>query len=212
MKFKMNVPNTLTMIRIFCTPLMILMFLLPIPKGIGVFIALGIYVLACITDFLDGHIARKYNLITDFGKFMDQIADKFITTTAMFLVLFGKFSVAANWLSVLMFLIVVLRDILISGIRMVAANKNVVIAADIFGKVKSFFLDVASMVLILYIGLEAVTSCDFLRYIKVFGLSLMIVGVALTVVSCVNYTVQAIKKLTAEPEVELAVSSDEDGE
>ena len=212
MKFKMNVPNTLTMIRIFCTPLMILMFLLPIPKGIGVFIALGIYVLACITDFLDGHIARKYNLITDFGKFMDQIADKFITTTAMFLVLFGKLSVAANWLAVLMFLIVVLRDILISGIRMVAANKNVVIAADIFGKVKSFFLDVASMVLILYIGLEAVTSCDFLRYIKVFGLSLMIVGVALTVVSCVNYTVQAIKKLTAEPEVELAVSSDEDGE
>ena len=212
MKFKMNVPNTLTMIRIFCTPLMILMFLLPIPKGIGVFVALGIYVLACITDFLDGHIARKYNLITDFGKFMDQIADKFITTTAMFLVLFGKISVAANWLAVLMFLIVVLRDILISGIRMVAANKNVVIAADIFGKVKSFFLDIASMVLILYIGLEAVTSCDFLRYIKVFGLSLMSVGVALTVVSCVNYTVQAIKKLTAESEVELAVSSDEDGE
>ena len=81
MKFKMNVPNTLTMIRIFCTPLMILMFLLPIPKGIGVFIALGIYVLACITDWLDGYIARKYNMITDFGKFMDQIADKFITTT-----------------------------------------------------------------------------------------------------------------------------------
>ena len=212
MKFKMNVPNTLTMIRIFCTPLMILMFLLPIPKGIGVFIALGIYVIACITDWLDGYIARKYNLITDFGKFMDQIADKFITTTAMILVLFGKVSVTANWLAILMLLIVVLRDILISGIRMVAANKNVVIAADIFGKVKSFFLDLASMVLILYIGLSAVTSCEFLRYIQIFGLSLMIIGVALTVVSCVNYTVQAIKKLTAESKVELAVSSDEDGE
>ena len=211
MKFKMNVPNTLTMIRIFCTPLMILMFLLPIPKGIGIFIALGIYVLACITDFLDGYIARKYNLITDFGKFMDQIADKFITTTAMFLVLFGNIAVTSNWLAILMFLIVILRDILISGIRMVAANKNVVIAADIFGKVKSFFLDVASMVVLLYIGLTKVTSCDFLRYIKVFGLSLMIIGVALTIVSCVNYTVQAIKKLTA-PEVELAVSSDEDAE
>ena len=212
MKFKMNVPNTLTMIRIFCTPLMILMFLLPIPKGIGVFIALGIYVLACITDWLDGYIARKYNMITDFGKFMDQIADKFITTTAMILVLFGKVSVTANWLAILMLLIVVLRDILISGIRMVAANKNVVIAADIFGKVKSFFLDLASMVLILFIGLKAVTSCDFLKYVQVFGLSLMIIGVALTVVSCVNYTVQAIKKLTAEPEVELTVASDEDGE
>lgn len=212
MKFKMNVPNTLTMIRIFCTPLMILMFLLPIPKGIGVFVALGIYVLACITDWLDGFIARKYNLITDFGKFMDQIADKFITTTAMFLVLFGNIAVASNWLAILMFLIVVLRDILISGIRMVAANKNVVIAADIFGKVKSFFLDLASMVLILYIGLAKVATCDFLRYVRVFGLSLMIIGVALTVVSCVNYTIQAIKKLTAEPAVELAVSSDEDAE
>lgn len=211
MKFKMNVPNTLTMIRIFCTPLMILMFLLPIPKGIGVFIALGIYVLACITDWLDGYIARKYNMITDFGKFMDQIADKFITTTAMILVLFGKASVTANWLAILMLLIVVLRDILISGIRMVAANKNVVIAADIFGKVKSFFLDLASMILILYIGLTAVTSCNFLKYVQVFGLSLMIIGVALTIVSCVNYTVQAIKKLTAQ-EVELTTADDKDDE
>ena len=208
MKFKMNVPNALTMVRIFCTPLIILMFLLPIPKGIGVFISLGIYVLACITDFLDGYIARKYNLITDFGKFMDQIADKFLTTTAMFLVLFGRGAVTANWLAVLMFLIVVLRDILISGIRMVAANKNVVIAADIFGKVKSFFLDVASMILILYVGLREVVSCEFLRYVQVFGLSLMIIGVVLTIVSCVNYTISAIKSLTKQ-EVEIVASEEE---
>lgn len=209
MKFKMNVPNTLTMIRIFCTPLMVLMFLLPIPKGIGVFIALGIYVLACITDSLDGHIARKYNLITDFGKFMDQIADKFITTTAMILVLFGREAVTVKWLSVLMILIVVLRDILLSGIRMVAANKNVVIAADIFGKVKSFFLDVSSMILILFIGLREVCTCDFLRYVQVFGLSLMIVGVVLSVISCVNYTLKAIKSLTKE-EVTVPISEAEE--
>lgn len=208
MKFKMNVPNALTMVRIFCTPLMVLMFLLPIPKGIGVFIALGIYVLACLTDFLDGYIARKYNLITDFGKFMDQIADKFITTTAMILVLFGKISVTANWLAVLMLLIVVLRDILISGIRMVAANNNVVIAADIFGKVKSFFLDLASMVLILYISLTKVTTSDFLSYVQVFGLSLMIIGVVLSVVSCVNYTVSAIKQLS-KPSIEIQEAEEE---
>lgn len=206
----MNVPNALTMVRIFCTPLMVLMFLLPIPKGIGVFIALGIYVLACITDFLDGYIARKYNLITDFGKFMDQIADKFITTTAMILVLFGNISVTAKWLAVLMLLIVVLRDILISGIRMVAANNNVVIAADIFGKVKSFFLDVSSMVLLLYIGLTKVTNCDFLRYVQVFGLSLMIIGVVLSVVSCVNYTLSAIKQLSKqENDIEKAEEIDD---
>ena len=143
MKFKMNVPNALTMFRIFCTPIMVLLFLLPIPNGVGVFVALGIYVLACFTDLLDGKIARKYNLITDFGKFMDQIADKFITTTAMILVLFE--GVTWKWLAIVMLLVVVLRDILIGGIRMVAANKNFVIAADIYGKVKSLFLDVASM-------------------------------------------------------------------
>lgn len=210
MKFKMNIPNTLTMIRIFCTPLMALMFLLPIPKGIGVFIALGIYVLACITDSLDGHIARKYNMITDFGKFMDQIADKFITTTAMILVLFGSAPVTCKWLSVLMLLIVVLRDILISGIRMVAANNNVVIAADIFGKVKSFFLDVSAMVLMLFVGLREVIANDFLRYVQVFGISLMIIGVVLTIISCVNYTVQAIKKLSAQEVPEEIIAEDEE--
>ena len=80
MKISWNVPNILTMIRMACTPAVIVLFLLNIPNGVGVFVALGIYILACFTDFLDGYIARKYNLITDFGKFMDQIADKAITT------------------------------------------------------------------------------------------------------------------------------------
>ena len=210
MKFKMNIPNTLTMIRIFCTPLMILMFLLPIPKGIGVFIALGVYIAACITDFLDGHIARKYNMITDFGKFMDQIADKFITTTAMILVLFGRGAVTANWLAILMLLVVVLRDILIGGIRMVAANNNIVIAADIFGKVKSLFLDLAAMVLMLYVGLREATTSEFLNYVQVFGLSLMIIGVALTIVSCVNYTCKAVKELSKDEKDEEVNTEDDE--
>lgn len=193
MKFKMNVPNWLTMIRIFCTPVMVLMFLLPIANGIGVYIALGIYGLACLTDLLDGKIARKYNLVTDFGKFMDQIADKFITTTAMILVLFA--GVTENWLAVLMLLIVVLRDILISGIRMVAANKNLVISADIYGKVKSFFLDVASMILMLYVGLRSVLSNNFVEILRAAGLAIMLVGVLLSIISCVNYTLKAIRGL-----------------
>lgn len=193
MKFKMNVPNWLTMIRIFCTPLMVLMFLLPIANGIGIFVALGIYVLACLTDFLDGKIARKYNLITDFGKFMDQIADKFITTTAMILVLFA--GVTQNWLAILMLLVVVLRDILIGGIRMVAANKNFVIAADIYGKIKSFFLDVASMILMLYVGLSSTLSNNFVEILRAAGLAIMLVGVLLSIISCINYSVKAIKGL-----------------
>ena len=199
---KMNIPNQLTMVRLFCTPIMIALFLIDIPNGIGIFIALGIYVLACMTDFLDGYIARKYNMITDFGKFMDQIADKFITTSALILVLVS--GVTIEWLAVLMILVVVLRDILISGIRMVAANKKIVIAADIFGKVKSLFLDLASMVLMLYIGLISVlpggSDAEIFKgfgveYVRCFGLGLMIVGVVLTIVSAINYSVNAVKSL-----------------
>ncbi len=211
MKIKMNVPNTLTMIRIFCTPLMVLMFLLPIPKGVGVYVALGIYIFGCFTDLLDGKIARKYNLITDFGKFMDQIADKFITTTAMILVLFA--GVTTNWLAILMLLIVVLRDILISGIRMVAANKNFVIAADIYGKVKSFFLDVANMVLMLYVGLSStLQDTNFSEIVRYLGLAIMIVGVVLSVISCVNYSVKAVKALEAKTEVSSDTPREEDEE
>lgn len=188
-----NVPNILTISRIIFTPIVVLFFLLPIPKGIGVFVALGIYILGCFTDLLDGKIARKYNLISDFGKFMDQIADKFITTTAMILVLFSN--VTYLWLEIVMLLVVVLRDILLSGIRMVAANKNVVIAADIFGKIKSFFLDVSNMVLMLFVGLRACTDGSVVTIIGYVGLTLMLIGVVLSVISCINYSKNAVTAL-----------------
>ncbi|MBQ8206162.1 MAG: CDP-diacylglycerol--glycerol-3-phosphate 3-phosphatidyltransferase, partial [Bacilli bacterium] len=192
-----NVPNILTMSRIACTPLIVLFFLLPIPYGIGIYIAFAIYVLGCLTDMVDGHIARKYNLISDFGKFMDQIADKFITTTAMILVMFAN--VTYGWLSIIMLLIVVLRDILIGGIRMVAANKNVVIAADIFGKVKSLFLDTANSFLLFYIAISCnLSGYFFIDVIKYSGLSLMIIGVLLSVLSCYNYSKNALKALNGK--------------
>ena len=200
MKINKNVPNILTMTRIGFTPIIVLLFLLPIPKGIGVFVALGLYVLGCLTDLFDGKIARKYNLVSDFGKFMDQIADKFITTTAMILVLFA--GITYNWLAILMVLIVVLRDILISGIRMFAASKNYVIPADIYGKVKSFFLDAGAMILMLYVGLREVATCEFVNYVKYFGLAIMIVGVVLSIISCVNYSVKAVKVLTKKDDKE----------
>ena len=180
----MNLPNKLTISRIICTPLLILFYMLPIPYGIGKFIALAIYILACITDLLDGKIARKYNLVTDFGKFSDQIADKFLTTSALILVLFS--GVTYWWLEVLIVLIVVLRDILISGIRMLAAKNGTVIAADIFGKVKSFVLDVALMIMILYIGLNCVLpgKVDFIRIIGLVG---VVAGGVLALISCINY-------------------------
>lgn len=209
-----NVPNILTMSRIACTPLVVLFFLLPIPYGIGKYIAFAIYVLACFTDLLDGKIARKYNLISDFGKFMDQIADKFITTTSMILVLFlGAVSGwIPMWASVIMLLIVVLRDILLGGIRMVAANKNIVIAADIFGKIKSLFLDTANAVLLFYVALSVCVDNWFTKELKYLGLSLMIVGVTLSVISCVNYIKGAIDGLKAKETEDSAETENEEVE
>jgi len=202
-----NVPNILTITRIAFTPILVLFYLLPIKNGIGIYIALGIYIVGCFTDLLDGKIARKYNLVSDFGKFMDQIADKFITTTAMILVLFSN--VTYVWLEIVMLLIVVLRDILISGIRMVAANKSIVISADIYGKVKSFFLDVANMVLMLYIALSATLDNTFVSVTKYVGLGLMGVGVILTIVSCINYSHSAVVELKKKKLQSLAVTAEE---
>ena len=197
----MNLPNKLTVLRIVLIPFMMFFYLASfIPHGIGKIVALAIFIIAALTDLLDGKIARKYNLVSDFGKFMDQIADKFITTTAMILVLFA--GITYNWLAVLMLLIVVLRDILISGIRMFAASKNYVIPADIYGKVKSFFLDAGAMILMLYVGLREVATCEFVNYVKYFGLAILIVGVVLSIISCVNYSVKAVKVLTKKEDKE----------
>ena len=184
----MNLPNKLTLSRIFCTPLLVIFYLLPIPYGIGKFLALLVYIIACLTDLFDGKIARKYNLITDFGKFADQIADKFITTTALILILFSN--ILNIYISIIILLVVVLRDILISGIIMLAAKNGSVIAADIFGKIKSFVLDLGCMIAVFYVGMFSIFGNDveFIRIIAIVGI---IGGTILAFISCVNYIINA---------------------
>lgn len=196
----MNLPNKITLTRIFLTPFMILFFLLPIEHGIGVFIALFIFILASLSDMLDGKIARKYNLITNFGKFMDQIADKFIATTAIILILFCN--ILPTWVACLIIIIISCRDTLVSGIRQISASKGIVIPADIFGKCKSLFLDTSSMVLMLYIGLTraGVTVELLLNIIYYLGITLLLVGTILTIVSGINYTIKAIPCLKEKSE------------
>ncbi|MBQ7452775.1 MAG: CDP-diacylglycerol--glycerol-3-phosphate 3-phosphatidyltransferase [Clostridia bacterium] len=188
---KLNLANKLTISRIICTPLMVLLFLLPIPLGIGKFFALGVYIIACVTDFFDGKVARKYNQVSDFGKFADQIADKFLTTSALICV---AFYITDAWLATLVILVVVLRDILISGVRMLAAKDGVVIAADIFGKIKSFVLDCGCIVAMFYIG------CAFAGWMSNFFRVLALVGVVggaiLALISCCIYMTNAWPLIT----------------
>lgn len=125
----MNLPNKLTLLRIIMILPFLLVLYLDVPGA--AYIALAIFILASLTDMLDGKIARKHNLITDFGKFADPLADKMLVTAAM--IWFVESGQMPGWA----LLIVILREFAVSGLRMVASDKGRVIAAGWSGKVKT---------------------------------------------------------------------------
>ena len=125
----MNLPNKLTLLRIIMIPVFVVLLYLDFP--FNNLMALAVFILASITDTLDGYIARKYNLITDFGKFMDPIADKLLVTAAM--LVFVDWHMMPAWVVI----VVVAREFIVSALRLVAANNGRVIAAGWSGKVKT---------------------------------------------------------------------------
>lgn len=125
----MNLPNKLTLLRIIMIPVFVVLLYLDFP--FNNLVALAVFILASITDTLDGYIARKYNLITDFGKFMDPIADKLLVTAAM--QVFVDWHMMPAWVVI----VVVAREFIVSALRLVAANNGRVIAAGWSGKVKT---------------------------------------------------------------------------
>lgn len=128
----MNLPNKLTLMRIAMTPLFMTAMLIEFPHHY--LVALLLFVLASITDALDGYIARKYNLITNFGKFMDPLADKMLTTAALIAFMAQNFGYGMEWVLFL----VLLREFAVSALRLVvSANSKVVIAANMWGKLKT---------------------------------------------------------------------------
>lgn len=147
----MNLPNKLTLSRVIAIPLFIVFFVLGTLgngihyNGINIYRAMAsaIFVAASITDYFDGKIARERNLITNFGKLMDPLADKMLVITAMMLLTESK---EVNYLCTL---IVVLRELTISSIRLIALEKGIVIAASIWGKLKTS-TQMVSLVLILF--------------------------------------------------------------
>lgn len=142
----MNLPNKITIFRVFMIPLFVVLMMLQRIPG-NEFYALAVYAIACISDALDGHIARKYNLITDFGKFMDPVADKLLVCSA--LICFVEQGLMPAWIA----LIIIARELVIDGFRLVAATKGIVIAASIWGKAKTVVQMIACFVLILNVDL-----------------------------------------------------------
>ena len=127
----MNTANKLTILRVFLIPVFLLVLYLQVPGAN--YWALAIFIAASLTDTLDGYIARHYNQVTDFGKFMDPLADKCLVVAAM--LWFVEIGQMPGW--ALLVVIVVIREFAVSGLRMVAADKGRVIAAGWSGKVKT---------------------------------------------------------------------------
>lgn len=186
----MNLPNKLTMGRILAIPAMVIIAYIPYLRNIffcdvsyANFINFIIFALASITDFLDGFIARKYNLVTTFGKFADPLADKILVVTT-FLILFmqGKTvdfeSVQLELIPMWGLAIILFREFTVSGVRLVAAQRGEVIAAGWSGKVKTFETMVAICVLF-FSGLHFV--------VEVIGLVLMYISIILTLYSGIEY-------------------------
>lgn len=176
----MNLPNKLTVLRVILIPFFVVSMM--IENGANQtfrYVAAAIFIIASLTDMLDGKIARKYNLVTNFGKFMDPLADKLLVCSALIcLIQLGQ-------LPAWMVIIIVSREFIISGFRLVAAEQGIVIAASYWGKFKTTFQMIAVVLMILNFGaLSAVTLiCTWAALI-------------LTIISLVDYIAKNHKVLT----------------
>lgn len=171
----MNLPNKLTIFRIILIPFFVFFLLAPYFEGYGNYIAVVIFIFASLTDLLDGKIARKYNLVTDFGKFMDPLADKLLVCAALICL------VESGQLPAWIVIIIISREFIISGFRLVASDNGVVIAASYWGKFKTTFQMLMIIVLILNIPHT---------FFDVLGIVLTYIALILTVVSLIDYLVK----------------------
>lgn len=175
----MNLPIKLTVLRIVMIPLFVAVFFITaIPYRF--LISAVIFAIAAFTDFLDGYIARKYNMVTDLGKFLDPIADKVLVSTALIVMLVaGDGEPIIPFYGAIAVAIILARELIVSGFRMVAASKGAVLAADKSGKIKTFFQDMAIIVLL--------AGKDFMpetySTINIIGLVLLGIAALLTIYS-----------------------------
>ena len=176
----MNLPNKLTTLRVIMIPFFVFFLLWQHGENYTFrMIALALFIIASLTDLLDGKIARKYNLVTNFGKFMDPLADKLLVCSALICL------IELNALPAWMVIIIISREFIISGFRLIASDNGVVIAASYWGKFKTTFQMVSVVLLILDIPALA-----FVTTICVW------IALLLTIVSLVDYIYKNHKILT----------------
>ncbi|MGI5817072.1 MAG: CDP-diacylglycerol--glycerol-3-phosphate 3-phosphatidyltransferase [Armatimonadota bacterium] len=176
MRRNLNVPNILTLTRIAATPAVVVLLYLVLLYDMtwASQVACTVFALACITDLVDGHIARSYNTITNMGKFLDPLADKLLIGSSLIML------VGMGWAPAWVAIIIVAREMAVTGMRAMAADEGVVISADRFGKLKTLTQSFAIGILIWHVpffGLD----------LNPLGMVLLYVALALTVFSGANY-------------------------
>lgn len=196
----MNLPNKLTIARMVMIPLFILFFYLSFSGHF--FVALGVFALASLTDLLDGKIARRYNLVTNLGKFLDPIADKVLVSSALIVLLtqslfftafLGDWAMIAGGCCVA---VIFARELIVSGFRMVAADAGIVIAADKVGKFKTVAQDVAVIALLVFGGFYDIFGDSAgVAVVNYAGLIMLALAALLTIISGINYIVKNIQVL-----------------
>lgn len=181
----MNLPNKLTLSRIIMIPFIMLFYLVPMFPYCKV-VALALFLLASFTDMLDGKIARKYNLITNFGKFLDPIADKLLTSTVLFMIVAD--GTVNMYFGVITLTIVIGREFMVAALRQLAATKGVVIAADKLGKYKTVSQMVSLTGFLLYsLLMTEIGVCTFNTVLMWVCNVFLGVSVLLTIISGINY-------------------------
>ena len=170
----MNLPNKITLFRVAMIPIFLVFMLVPgIPYG--TYIAAVLFVIAALSDILDGYIARKNNLVTNFGKFMDPLADKLLVSSA--LICFVGLGLVPAWVVI----IIISREFIISGFRLIASDNGIVIAASWWGKIKTIVQMVMSIMLIV--------NLDY-PFINILEQVAIYLAVALTVISLIDYMIK----------------------
>ncbi len=171
----MNLPNKLTVLRVILIPFFVFFLLFDPSNDVFKWIALGIFIVASLTDMLDGKIARKYNLITDFGKFMDPLADKLLVCSAMIGLI--ELSRIPAWIVI----VIIAREFVISGFRLIAADNGRVIAASYWGKFKTTFQMI--MVILMIANIQV-------PWVQILTQVIMWIALALTIISLIDYLIK----------------------
>ena len=181
----MNLPTKITVARLLLIPVFVALYLIEFPYHL--LVATVVFMIASFTDYLDGHLARKYNLVTDLGKFLDPVADKVLVASALILIV--KWVNALQIFILIASIIILARELIITCFRTIAATKNVVLAADKIGKAKT----VTQLIgLIIYLPFVEIASFSALagEIFMYVGFGFLMLATVLTLVSAGNYIIK----------------------